>query len=61
MPNTALYFNKNMLFHQDTTKNENLRDYSIMNHGFMYYTDPTALNPYARQPKSSGSDLWLGP
>ena len=47
------YFNKNMLFHQDTTKNENLRDYSIMNHGFMYYTDPTALNPYARRQHGS--------
>ncbi len=40
-------FNKDMLFHQDTTKNEQLRDFAILNHGFMYYTSPTALNPYA--------------
>src|SRR5882672_9367619 len=55
------YFNKNMLFHQDTTKNENLRDYSIMNHGFMYYTDPTALNPYAASQNHQGRIYGWGP
>lgn len=40
-------FNRDMLFHQDTTKNEQLRDFAIQNRGFMYYTDPTDLNTYA--------------
>src|SRR6266851_5021698 len=54
-------FNKDMLFHQDTTKNENLRDYSIMNHGFMYYTDPTDLNPYAASQNHQGRIYGWGP
>ncbi len=40
-------FNKQMLFHQDTGKNELLRDYAIQNRGFMYYSNTTTLNPYA--------------
>jgi GxGYxYP putative glycoside hydrolase C-terminal domain/GxGYxY sequence motif in domain of unknown function N-terminal len=54
-------FNKDMLFHQDTTKNEQLRDYSIMNHGFMFYTDPTALNPYAANQNHQGRIYGFGP
>ncbi len=54
-------FKKDMLFHQDTTKNDPLRDYSIMNHGFMYYSDPTALNPYAANQNHQGRIFGWGP
>jgi len=54
-------FNKDMLFHQDTTMNENLRDYCILNHGFMFYTDPTALNPYAADQFHQGRIYGWGP
>jgi hypothetical protein len=54
-------FNKDMLFHQDTTKDDQLRDYSIMNHGFMFYTDPTALNPYAADQNHQGRIYGFGP
>ena len=39
-------FNKDLIFHQDTTKNDQLRDFAILHRGFMYYSDPTALEPY---------------
>jgi hypothetical protein len=54
-------FNKDMLFHQDTTKNDSLRDFAILNHGFMYYTDPTALNPYAASQNHQGRIFGWGP
>ena len=54
-------FNKDMLFHQDTAMNENLRDYSIMNYGFMFYTDPTALTPYAGYQNHQGRIYGWGP
>ena len=54
-------FNKDMLFHLDTTKNEPLRDYSIMNHGFMFYSDPTDLNPYASIQNHQGRIYGWGP
>ena len=54
-------FNKDMLFHQDTTKNDSLRDYSIMSRGFMFYTDPTALNPYVANQNHQGRIYGWGP
>ena len=54
-------FNKDMLFHQDTTKDNALRDYSIMNHGFMFYTDPTALHSYAINQNHQGRIYGWGP
>jgi GxGYxYP putative glycoside hydrolase C-terminal domain/GxGYxYP_N second domain/GxGYxYP third domain len=57
----ASQFNKNMLFHQDTTKNNALRDYSIMNHGFMFYTDPTDLAAYASSQNHQGRIYGWGP
>ena len=54
-------FNKDMLFHQDTTKNEQLRDFAILNHGFMYYSNPTALNPYAASQNPQGRIFGWGP
>jgi hypothetical protein len=38
-------FNKDMLFHQFTYQDFQLRDYAVMNRGFTYFTDPVALNP----------------
>ncbi len=46
--NYAGQYNKDMLFHQATTFDHHLRDFAIMNKGFMYYTSPTALNPTAQ-------------
>jgi hypothetical protein len=54
-------FNKDMLFHQDTGKNEQLRDFSIMNKGFMFYSNPTALNPYAANQNPQGRIFGFGP
>lgn len=54
-------FNKDMLFHQDTTKDDQLRDYSIINHGFMFYTDPTALYTYAANQNHQGRIYGWGP
>jgi hypothetical protein len=54
-------FNKDMVFHQDTTKDNALRDYSILNHGFMFYTDPTALHPYATNQNHQGRIYGWGP
>ena len=54
-------FNKDMLFHQNTNKDDSLRDYSIMNHGFMFYTDPTALDPYAANQNHQGRIYGWGP
>jgi hypothetical protein len=54
-------FNRDMLFHQDTTKNEQLRDFAIQNRGFMYYTDPTQLNPYAANQNHQGRIFGWGP
>jgi hypothetical protein len=54
-------FNKDMLFHQDTTKNEQLRDFAILNRGFMYYSTPTALNPYAANQNHQGRIFGWGP
>ena len=54
-------FNKDMLFHQDTTKNDQLRDYAVMNRGFMYYTNPTALDPYAAGQNHQGRIYGFGP
>ena len=47
-------FNKAMLFHHGTTYDETLRDYAIMNRGFVFYTDPTDLNPYAANQDHEG-------
>jgi len=55
------WFNKDMLFHQDTTKDYQLRDYSIMNHGFMFYTDPTAIYTYAANQNHQGRIYGWGP
>lgn len=54
-------FNPDMLFHQDTTKNDSLRDFAILNHGFMFYTDPTALAPYAASQNHQGRIFGWGP
>src|SRR5687767_10156831 len=35
-----------MLFHQAASFDHSLRDYAVMNRGFTYFTDPTALAPY---------------
>jgi hypothetical protein len=40
-------FNRSMLFHHGTSFDETLKDYAVMNRGFVFYTDPTAVNPYA--------------
>ena len=47
-------FNRTMLFHHGTTFDETLRDYAVMNKGFVFYTDPTALNPYAASQDHQG-------
>ena len=54
-------FNPNALFYQDPAFDEQLRDYCIMNHGFMYYADPTALNPYAAGRLPQGQLFGWGP
>ncbi len=54
-------FNPDLLFHQDTTKNDSLRDFAILNRGFVYYTDPTALAPYAAQQNHQGRIFGWGP
>ena len=54
-------FNRKMLFHQDLTKNDQLRDFAVMNRGFMYYSDPTALNPYAANQDHQGRIFGWGP
>jgi len=54
-------FNRDMLFHQDTTKNEQLRDFAIMNRGFMFYSNPTALSPYAAPQNHQGRIFGFGP
>jgi hypothetical protein len=54
-------FNRDMIFYQDPAFNEPLRDYCIMNHGFMFYADPTALNPYAANQNHQGQLLGWGP
>lgn len=54
-------FNRHMLFHQDTTMNEQLRDFAVQNRGFMYFTDPTVLNPYAANQNHQGRIFgWAG-
>ena len=47
-------FNRTMLFHHGTTFDETLMDYAIMNRGFVFYTDPTDLNPYAANQDHQG-------
>ena len=47
-------FNRDMLFHQNTSFNELLRDYAVMNKGFMFYSDPTALGTYAANQNKTG-------
>jgi len=47
-------FNRAMLFHHGTTFDETLLDYAVMNKGFMFYTDPTALDPYAANQDHQG-------
>src|SRR6185369_6949469 len=54
-------FNRDMLFHQDTTKNDQLRDFAILNRGFMFYSNPTALNPYAANQNHQGRIFGFGP
>lgn len=54
-------FNRDFLFYQDTSQNEPLRDYCIMNRGFMFYADPTAMNPYAMNQNHQGRILGWGP
>jgi hypothetical protein len=57
----ASQFSRDKLFHQDTTKNEQLRDFAIMNRGFMFYSDATALNPYAANQNHHGRVFGWGP
>lgn len=40
-------FNKDKIFHVVPLQKDQIRDYAIENQGFMYYSDPTALGPYA--------------
>ncbi|MEA2709796.1 MAG: hypothetical protein QOF78_2397 [Phycisphaerales bacterium] len=47
-------FNRNMLFHQDTWFDHQLRDFAVMNRGFTYFTDPTALAPYTTNQNAQG-------
>ncbi len=47
-------FNRAMLFHHGTTFDETLLDYAVMNKGFVFYTDPTALDPYAANQDHEG-------
>ncbi len=54
-------FNRDMLFHQDTTKNEQLRDFAVLNRGFVYYTNPTSLDPYAANQNHQGRIFGWGP
>jgi hypothetical protein len=53
-------FNREKLFHLDADKNE-LRDYAIMERGFMFHSDPTALNPYAGAQNHQGRLYGWGP
>jgi hypothetical protein len=51
----APQFNKSMIFHQDTGKDHQLRDYAVMNRGFMYYTSPTTnLGTFAANQNHQG-------
>jgi hypothetical protein len=47
-------FNKAMLFHHGTSFDETLLDYAIMNKGFVFYTEPIDLNPYAANQNREG-------
>ncbi len=47
-------FNKDMLFHQNTSFNELLRDYAVMNKGFMFYNDPASIGTYAANQNKAG-------
>ncbi len=47
-------FNKDMLFHQNTAMNEQLRDYAVMNRGFMLYNDPASIGTYAANQNKAG-------
>ncbi len=47
-------FNRDMLFHQDTWFNEQLRDYAVLNRGFTFFSNPTALGTYAANQNHSG-------
>jgi GxGYxY sequence motif in domain of unknown function N-terminal/GxGYxYP putative glycoside hydrolase C-terminal domain len=47
-------FNKDMLFHQNTSFNEQLRDYAVMNRGFMFYNDPASIGTYAANQNKAG-------
>jgi hypothetical protein len=53
--------NKDMLFHLDPGKDHLLRDYAILNKGFVCYTNPTALNPYAANQNHQGRIFGWGP
>jgi len=54
-------FSLDRLFHQDPAKDQQLRDYSILNHGFMFYSDPTAFAPYATNQAHQGRIFGWGP
>ena len=54
-------FNKDMLFHQETDKDDVLRDYAIMHKGFVFHTDPTALDPPIGDQNSNGRIYGWGP
>jgi hypothetical protein len=47
-------FNKEMIFHQAPSFDHQLRDYAVMNKGFVYWSDPTNLSPYAAQQNPTG-------
>jgi hypothetical protein len=50
----ANQFNKDMLFHQALYFDHHLRDFAVMNKGFVYYSSPTQLNPYASNQNHQG-------
>jgi hypothetical protein len=54
-------FDRTRLFYQAPTYNEVLRDYCVLNRGFMFYADPTELLPYVRGQESHGKIYGWGP
>ena len=54
-------FDRTRLFYQRPRFNEMLRDFCIMNRGFMFYADPTELLPYAKEQEAHGKIYGWGP
>ena len=54
-------FNRDKIFHLIPEREEQLRDYAIMNRGFMYYSDPTSLGPYTENQNHQGRLYGWGP